>query len=236
MTRKFLIKVLDCNNEEFYSSHSTFHKGDSGLDLFVVDDMIIPAGETKMIKLGITCQSRKFSWCFWKWLKNKSVYKYYSYLLFPRSSISKTPLVLRNSIGLIDAGYTGEIMAAMYNTSSEPFLVERGERYVQLVNSNLSSVSFELVYDHRETTRGSGGFGSTDANRRPQENTKIATKKFKNVIYKPRLDTIYEKNKIDVCEDHFVIPNENSSIEVIIENENENFKYTDLKSMEEFNN
>jgi len=31
-------------------------------------------------------------------------------LLFPRSSISKTPLMLRNSVGVIDSGYRGEII------------------------------------------------------------------------------------------------------------------------------
>ena len=40
-----------------------------------------------------------------------------SYMLVPRSSISKTPLRMANSIGIIDAGYRGEIMAAVDNIS-----------------------------------------------------------------------------------------------------------------------
>jgi dUTP pyrophosphatase len=79
----------------------------------------------------------------------------------PRSSISKTPLLMRNSIGLIDSGYVGNIKAPLYNTSSEPFELKRGERYVQLVNSNLDAVSLQLVDKHRDTSRGQGGFGST---------------------------------------------------------------------------
>jgi dUTP pyrophosphatase len=206
MARKFLIKVLNCENEDYYTNHSTYHKGDSGLDLFVVEDQMIPGGETKMVKLGITCQSRKFTWCLRKWIKNRSFYQYYSYYLFPRSSISKTPLILHNSIGLIDAGYTGEIMAAMRNLSSEPFLIKKGERYVQLVNSDLSSVNFELVDDLRKTTRGSGGFGSTGVSQTSPK-VSVFTKQFKKVTFSPSLSDIKEENN-NCCENDNCCDNE----------------------------
>lgn len=159
--KKFLINVLEESNAELYTNHTTFHKGDSGLDLFIMNDVFIGPYETQLVKLGISCQSRKFNWCPFSWLTGK-FYKYYSYILMPRSSISKTPLMMRNSIGLIDAGYTGELMASLYNTSAEPFVLKRGERYFQLVNNDLGEVDFKLVNSLRNTTRGSGGFGSTD--------------------------------------------------------------------------
>lgn len=192
--KKFLINVLDDKNKSFYQNHTTFHEGDSGLDLFCVDDILIPSGETKMVKLGIKCQSRKLSLCVWKWI-NGCFYNYYSYFLFPRSSISKTPLILKNSIGLIDAGYTGELMAAMYNTSSEPFLIKRGDRYVQLVNPNLEGVGFELTEDVRTTTRGSGGFGSTGIGN--QEN--LYNKTFSN-LKAPELPAIRELEVVNHIE------------------------------------
>jgi dUTP pyrophosphatase len=68
----------------------------------------------------------------------------------PRSSISKTPLIMKNSVGLIDAGYLGNIKAPLYNTSSEPFYITRGQRYVQLVNGDLSPVNMEIVTEHRD--------------------------------------------------------------------------------------
>jgi dUTP pyrophosphatase len=68
---------------------------------------------------------------------------------------------MHNSIGLIDSGYLGNLKVPFHNTSTEPFFVERGKRYVQLVNGDLSPVSFKLVEEHRDTTRGEGGFGST---------------------------------------------------------------------------
>jgi dUTP pyrophosphatase len=79
----------------------------------------------------------------------------------PRSSIAKTPLRLSNSIGLIDGGYRGEIMAAVDNIKNEDYTVEPGQRLFQLVAMDGSPIHFELVDDLSDTTRGSGGFGST---------------------------------------------------------------------------
>ena len=56
-----------------------------------------------------------------------------AYYLFPRSSISKTPLRLANSIGLIDGGYRGELVGMVDNIYDKDFHIKRGERYFQLV-------------------------------------------------------------------------------------------------------
>ena len=79
----------------------------------------------------------------------------------PRSSIAKTPLRLCNSIGLIDGGYRGEIMAAVDNIKDEDYKIEKGQRLFQLVAMDGSPVKFELVDKLTDTTRGEGGFGST---------------------------------------------------------------------------
>lgn len=157
MSKIFLLKTDD---KELYENHSTYHAGDAGLDLFIVNDQIIEPHETVLVDLGVQCQSRSVNKCVWAWLTGK-FYKYHSYLLMPRSSIYKTPLLMRNSIGLIDSGYLGNIKAPFYNTSNEPFKLNRGDRYVQLVNSNLEPVKFSLVDQLRVTSRGQGGFGST---------------------------------------------------------------------------
>jgi dUTP pyrophosphatase len=151
---KFLVK---CKNEEvkdLYKSHSTYHKGDSGLDLFIANDTIIEGGQTKIVDLGIQCQLASRNWY------GKKVY--HSYLMFPRSSISKTPLRLANGVGLCDAGYTGELKAALHNTGKTTFTLSKGDRYVQLARSDLGEIDFEIVNEFdRVTSRGSGGFGST---------------------------------------------------------------------------
>lgn len=152
---KFLIKCKNDNVKQMYKNHSIFHKGDSGLDLYIIEDITIEPGEMKLVDLGVSCQLESSAWyCPW----NK---KYHSYMMFPRSSISKTPLRLANSIGLCDAGYVGELKAPLYNTSDKPFNLKTGDRYVQLVSPTLEEVSFKIVESHRDTSRGSGGFGST---------------------------------------------------------------------------
>ena len=128
-----------------YKHHKHFHQGDAGLDVYIVEDQIINPGETTRIKLGISCEN----------IDKKA------YFLMPRSSISKTPLRLANSVGLIDAGYRGEIMAAVDNIKAEEYTVEPGQRLFQLVPIDGSPISFELVDELSETSRGAGGFGST---------------------------------------------------------------------------
>ena len=128
-----------------YENHGHFHEGDAGLDLFIIERQVIEPGETSRIKLGISCEN----------MDQKP------YLLMPRSSISKTPLRLCNAIGLIDAGYRGEIMAAVDNIKQEIYEVERGQRLFQLVSMGGGPIYFELVDDLSTSDRGKGGFGST---------------------------------------------------------------------------
>lgn len=83
-------------------------------------------------------------------------------LLFPRSSISNTPLRMVNSVGVIDSGFTGEIQVPLYNTSEVEIVdVDKYERIAQLVIVPLADVSIEIVEELEETDRGDGGFGST---------------------------------------------------------------------------
>ena len=79
----------------------------------------------------------------------------------PRSSIAKTPLRLCNSIGLIDGGYRGEIMAVCDNIKTDIYDVKKGQRLFQLVAMDSSPIQYELVEELEMTTRGTGGFGST---------------------------------------------------------------------------
>ena len=100
---------------------------------------------TKLIKLGISCEPKDGK----------------AYYLMPRSSISKTPLRMSNSIGLIDGGYRGEIMASCDNIKDYTYKVEKGQRLFQIVSPDLSPIDYSLVDTLTDTTRGKGGFGST---------------------------------------------------------------------------
>ena len=139
------IKSLTQKAKDFYENHGHFHQGDAGLDLFIIDSLTIPPGETAIIKSNIACENTDEM----------------PYLLMPRSSISKTPLRQCNSVGLIDAGYRGEIMAAVDNIKDIPYTVEPGQRLFQLVSMDGAPITFEIVSELSETDRGDCGFGST---------------------------------------------------------------------------
>ncbi|TRY50339.1 dUTPase-like [Cryptosporidium tyzzeri] len=160
--------------EELYKNHKTFHDGDSGLDLFIIEDQVIKAGETAYIKLGFKAAAHSDD--------GKPV----SYLLFARSSISKSPIRLCNSVGLIDSGYRGELLAPVDNIKDFDFQVKKGERYFQLVSFNGEKITFSIVDELDKTTRGEGGFGSTDkldsVKGLPQKIAKIDTENAENLI------------------------------------------------------
>ena len=128
-----------------YDNHGHFHQGDAGLDLFISLEQTIKVGETALIKLQLACEPENNQ----------------PYLLMPRSSIAKTPLRLCNSIGLIDGGYRGEIMAAVDNIKTEDYTVKPNQRLFQLVAMNGAPITFEIVDELSDSTRGEGGFGST---------------------------------------------------------------------------
>lgn len=84
-------------------------------------------------------------------------------LLFPRSSISNKSLAVTNSVGVIDSGYRGEIMAKMRATTDVvPAIYKPGERFAQLVLVQIPDVSISEIAELSESDRGEGGFGSTD--------------------------------------------------------------------------
>lgn len=95
---KLLIKADTPEIRKLYEGHGAMYKGDSGVDIFCHEEQVIHTAGQK-IKFGIHCA-----------MVNDSG-EFVSYILMPRSSISKTPLRMSNSIGLIDSSYRGELMA-----------------------------------------------------------------------------------------------------------------------------
>ena len=99
------------------------------------------------------------------------------FYLYPRSSISKTRMRLANSVGIIDAGYRGDIIAAVdtiglfgsndiwhvWKETLSP--IKKYDRYFQLCAPDLSPFQVHIVATEAElgapTIRGQGGFGST---------------------------------------------------------------------------
>jgi dUTP pyrophosphatase len=85
---------------------------------------------------------------------------YRAFYMLPRSSISRTPLRLANSVGLIDAGYRGPLIAAVDGV----YIVGEHERLFQIVAPDLlpwDDVRIVSEIPGGPTVRGAGGFGST---------------------------------------------------------------------------
>lgn len=86
------------------------------------------------------------------------------YTLFPRSSLSKTPLRLANSVGVIDSGYRGNIIG-MFDCKCEEFTINYMDRLLQICSPTMCPIYVELVENETDlsmkSSRGEGGFGST---------------------------------------------------------------------------
>jgi len=83
-------------------------------------------------------------------------------LLLPRSGLAtKHGITLANSVGLIDPDYRGEIKVAIKNTGTKTFVINDADRIAQMLIMGFVSPEFISVKQVFNTTRGSGGFGST---------------------------------------------------------------------------
>ena len=80
----------------------------------------------------------------------------------PRSGLAaKKGITVLNSPGTVDADYRGEIGVILVNLSKDDFIINDGERIAQLIIAKHERVTWEEVHLLDETTRGTGGFGST---------------------------------------------------------------------------
>ena len=123
------------------------HEGDAGLDLPSRIDYVLEPGARAMIPTGVSL----------------AIPRGHAGFVMIRSGLAaRHGIACVNSPGLIDAGYRGEIAVIMLNTDKrEPFHIKRGDRIAQLVIQKIVEATVVEVDDLDETSRGSGGFGST---------------------------------------------------------------------------
>jgi len=139
---------IDAVNESVWVKHPTYDNAekneDVGLDIPMSSTVIVPGFSTAYtVNLGFKAEQNV------------------GYMLIPRSSLAKTPLRLANSIGIIDKGYRGDVMAKVDNNSDRDVELEVGKCYFQIVAFNGVLPKWVLCNDVNETSRGSGAFGST---------------------------------------------------------------------------
>lgn len=120
--------------------------GDAGMDLFSVEEQVIPAGEWRLVKTGLQLELPAGT----------------EGQVRPRSGLAlKHGITVLNSPGTIDEGYRGEVGVVLMNHSRVPFTVEKHMRIAQLVVQVVPSVTVIEVQDVTETERGAQGFGSS---------------------------------------------------------------------------
>jgi dUTP pyrophosphatase len=141
------IKIIDPRIKDHLPEYST--PGSAGLDLraCVDTEMSIEPGQTVLVPTGFAINIEDSN---------------YAAVILPRSGLGhKHGIVLGNLVGLIDSDYQGQIMVSVWNRGSETFQIGPMDRIAQLVVIPVVQVKFNLVDDFNESTRGSGGFGST---------------------------------------------------------------------------
>lgn len=80
----------------------------------------------------------------------------------PRSGLAlKHGITVLNTPGTIDSDYRGEVKVLLVNLSSEPFIINEGERIAQMVVAKHEHAELTIVEELDETERGAGGYGHT---------------------------------------------------------------------------
>jgi dUTP pyrophosphatase len=123
------------------------HAGDAGLDLFAAMNLVLAPGDAALVRTGIAIELPPG----------------YEAQIRPRSGLAlRHGLSLVNTPGLIDAGYRGEIRVIVINHDREAAVtIARGDRIAQLVIQRIETVDLVEVDKLPDTSRGTGGFGST---------------------------------------------------------------------------
>ena len=120
----------------------------AGADLYAClqKEVTIQPGQTVLIPTGLSME----------------IPSGFAGLIYARSGLSvKQGLAPANKVGVIDSDYRGEFMVALYNHSAEARTVSHADRIAQLLIQPVYTPGFTEVSELSDTSRGTGGFGST---------------------------------------------------------------------------
>ena len=121
--------------------------GDSGYDLFSVEDTTIPARGSAVVPVGLTLAD---------------ITKGYWFRIEPRSGLGFKHS-LQPHLGVIDNQYRGDLGVKLYNFSDNDAVIEKGKGCAQLVVYKLQQPIVEWADEVSDTNRGADGFGSSDS-------------------------------------------------------------------------
>lgn len=135
----------------------------AGYDLAITEDVVFEEGDTSVkicgtgIAVQLDCENEERE----TFLSHNMVLNHYALMLYARSSLCKTGLLLANGVGVIDTDYRGEIKVPLINVSGKRVELKAGTRVAQLVIQNIVIPKTNEVSSLEATERGTGGFGST---------------------------------------------------------------------------
>jgi dUTP pyrophosphatase len=136
------LKIKKLHNDAVMPSYAT--DGSAGFDLSALEEVLLYAGQTLIVKTGLSF----------------AIPKGYEIQIRPRSGVTvKTKL--RVALGTIDSDYRGEVGIIVDNIGDDLKRIGKGERIAQAIISPIVQATFEQVTELDDTDRGSGGFGST---------------------------------------------------------------------------
>ncbi len=147
MNTSIAVKVLDARMAEHLPAYAT--PGSAGLDLRACLDnpLLLEPGQAALIPTGLAVH-----------IADPGL----AAMLLPRSGLGhKHGIVLGNLVGLIDSDYQGPLMVSCWNRGSVAYTVQPFERIAQMVIVPVVQAHFERVETFTDSSRGSGGFGST---------------------------------------------------------------------------
>jgi deoxyuridine 5'-triphosphate nucleotidohydrolase len=145
--RSIELKILDPRIGGSFPLPHYATDGSAGLDMRACVDgsLVVEPGDTVLVPSGIAIH-----------IGDPAL----AAVLLPRSGLGhKHGLVLGNLTGLIDSDYQGQVFISIWNRGSKRYQIEPGERIAQMVFVPVEQVSFEVVEEFDDSSRGEGGFG-----------------------------------------------------------------------------
>jgi len=120
--------------------------GSAGMDVLAAEDVTLAPGARGAVASGFSV----------------AIPEGYEIQVRPRSGLAlKHGISVPNTPGTIDSDYRGELKVILINHGAEPFTVARGDRVAQLVLAPVTRAEWDEVAELDDTSRGTGGFGST---------------------------------------------------------------------------
>jgi len=119
---------------------------DAGMDIYSIEDITILPNHRTLVRTGLAMEFPKG----------------YAALVWDKGGIAKNGITTLAGVG--DAGYRGEYKIVLYNLSSKPYKIKKGQKIAQILIQKIIQPEIELIKEMSDSQRGSSGFGSSGLN------------------------------------------------------------------------